>query len=320
MASTDTTAPTTTITSPANGANVPGGNITISGTAADTGGGIVAAVEVSTDGGTTWSPATGTTNWNYTFSAINQSVTVQARAIDDSVNIGSADSVNFTAAAQTCPCSIFGSAVTGSEENDNAAVELGVKFQSDTAGFITGIRFYKTSGNTGTHTGNLWSTGGTNLATITFTGESATGWQEMLFASPVAIDANTTYVASYHTTSGHYVIGTSFESAGADNPPLHALQDGVDGSNGVYQYGAGGVYPTTSFGSSNYLVDVVFMTDVGPDVTPPTVSSTSPVNNATTVSVAANISAVFNEPLDATTVTGLPLNCAMPRWRSCRPL
>ena len=89
-----------------------------------------------------------------------------------------------------------------------------MKFQSDAAGYITGIRFYKTSGNTGAHTGNLWTTGGTNLATITFTGESATGWQEMLFASPVAIDADTTYVASYHTTSGHYAIGTSFASCG----------------------------------------------------------------------------------------------------------
>src|SRR4029077_4721782 len=58
---------------------------------------------------------------------------------------------------------------------DTGAVELGVKFRSDVAGHITGIRFYKGPGNTGTHVGNLWSAGGTKLATVTFTGESASG-------------------------------------------------------------------------------------------------------------------------------------------------
>ena len=39
-------------------------------------------------------------------------------------------------------------------------VELGVKFKSDAAGTITGLRFYKHSANTGSHTGNLWSISG----------------------------------------------------------------------------------------------------------------------------------------------------------------
>ena len=159
------------------------------------------------------------------------------------------------------------------EVNDTDAVELGVKFRSDVAGFVTGIRFYKTAGNTGTHTGTLWSNAGASLATVTFTGESATGWQEATFDTPVAIEADTTYVASYHTTVGHYAIGTSFATAGVDSPPLHALQDGVDGPNGVYRYGGGGVFPTSTFGSSNYLVDVVFVDEVGPDETAPTIAA-----------------------------------------------
>src|SRR5438046_7558779 len=52
-------------------------------------------------------------------------------------------------------------------------VELGVTFRADSNGYITGIRFYKSTGNTGTHVGNLWSSGGTLLASATFTGESA---------------------------------------------------------------------------------------------------------------------------------------------------
>ena len=84
----DTSAPTTVITDPTDGATIPGGNVTIAGTAADAGGGIVAAVEVSTDGGTTWARAIGTTSWTYAFNASNGTFTVKARAIDDSANIG----------------------------------------------------------------------------------------------------------------------------------------------------------------------------------------------------------------------------------------
>ena len=42
-------------------------------------------------------------------------------------------------------------------------------------GSITGIRFYKVPDNTGTHTGTLWSSTGTLLATGTFTNESDPG-------------------------------------------------------------------------------------------------------------------------------------------------
>ncbi len=55
----------------------------------------------------------------------------------------------------------------------DSPVELGVKFRSDVAGTITGIRFYKATANTGTHVGNLWSSTGTQLATATFTDETA---------------------------------------------------------------------------------------------------------------------------------------------------
>ena len=78
-----------------------------------------------------------------------------------------------------------------------SAVEVGVKFTSDVSGTVTGIRFYKASKNTGTHVGNLWTASGRKLASATFTGETASGWQQVTFSSPVSINANTTYVASY---------------------------------------------------------------------------------------------------------------------------
>ena len=98
----------------------------------------------------------------------------------------------------------------------------------------------------------------------------------MNLSSPVTIAANTTYVASYYAPSGHYAGDDNyFATAGVDNAPLHALGNGVDGGNGVYRYGTGGGFPTSTFQSSNYWVDVVFQPSAG-DTTAPTVSATTP--------------------------------------------
>lgn len=104
----------------------------------------------------------------------------------------------------SCPCSIWGSGVTGPQDADAQAVELGTRFRSEVDGFVTGLRFYKTSGNTGTHVGRLWTAAGAQLAQAAFSGESAGGWQQVSFAEPVPIEAGATYIAAYHAPNGHY--------------------------------------------------------------------------------------------------------------------
>ncbi len=299
-ATTDETAPTVAVTAPEAGATVPGGQVTVTGTASDVGG-AVGVVEVSTDG-TTWHAAQGRETWSYTYVTAVGSNTVRVRAADDSANVGGVVSVSFIAGTRTCavatPCSIFTTTTEGVEDPDNASVELGVKFQSSTAGFITGVRFYKTAGNTGTHTGTLWSDNGDNLASVVFSGESASGWQEATFSAPVAIDKDTTYIASYHTPNGRYAQGTPFVGAGVENPPLRALQGGEDGPNGVYAEASTTTFPTSSAGSSNYLVDVLFAVEVGEDVTPPVVVSRTPLANAPAAPVTTKPAATFSEPMD----------------------
>lgn len=172
---------------------------------------------------------------------------------------------------------------------DNGAIEVGVKFRSSVPTTIAGVKFYKGPGNTGTHTGSLWAKDGTRLATVTFTNETATGWQTALFASPVAIAANTTYVVSYFAPQGHYsVTERYFSDKAAVNGTLTALQNGTDGDNGVYVYG-GSHFPTSSYNGSNYWVDVVTGES---DTTAPTGSITTPtqgqtVNGTITVSATA---------------------------------
>ncbi|MBB3543455.1 hypothetical protein FHT97_004207 [Rhizobium sp. BK399] len=144
--------------------------------------------------------------------------------------------------------------------NDGQQLELGVKFQSNVAGDITGIKFYRSANDNGQNVVDLWTTGGVNLGTATYAGTTGSGWQTVNFATPVNITANTTYIASYHTT-GAYVATDGFFANGVTNGPLSALSNAAAGGNGVYSYGGSatsGLFPTSTFDSANYYADVVF--------------------------------------------------------------
>jgi hypothetical protein len=161
-----------------------------------------------------------------------------------------------------CPCSIWGGSATPAiaADFDTNPVELGVKFQADVDGYIAGIRFYKSPSNTGRHVGNLWTSSGQLLATVTFNGETSSGWQQASFSAPVPITANTTYIASYHTSAGHYSVDSGyFSTRRVDTVPLHAPSSDAAGGNGVYSYGATSSFPTHTYGASNYWVDVIFI-------------------------------------------------------------
>src|SRR5262249_20169637 len=132
---------------------------------------------------------------------------------------------SFTTAPVITGATIWSSSTTPTNPawNDPTSQEVGVKFTSDTAGYITAVRFYKGAGNTGTHVGHLWDSSGNLLATATFSGETATGWQQVYFATPVAIQVNTTYVASYFAPVGHYAVDIGyFSTTGVNNGVLHA--------------------------------------------------------------------------------------------------
>ncbi len=204
----------------------------------------------------------------------------------------------------SCPCSIWNNSVTPPVETDPNAVELGVKFRSDQDGYITGLRFYKGNQNTGTHVGHLWSASGNMLAQATFTGESASGWQQVALNPPVPVTAGTTYVASYLAPNGHYAATTNGFASATDTPPLHGLANGTDGGNGVYRYGSTGGFPTQTYQASNYWVDVVFNNSAGPDVTPPSVTSVSPAQDSTTAATNTPVTATFNEKMDPATISG----------------
>ncbi len=306
-ASTDTVAPSSTITSPATGAAFSfGSTLTITGTAADTGGGVVGTVEVSTDGGVTWRRATGRQSWSYTWTAYTSgSINIKSRAADDSGNLQVPGAgINVTVAAPLCPSttvscfSLWNSSATPTvaSANDASSAEVGVKFKSDVNGYVTAVRFYKGTQNTGNHIVNLWTSAGTLMATAPTVNETASGWQQANFASPVAVTANTTYVASYFTPTGFYSYSRPYLTSGFDNAPLHALADVASGGNGVYRYGVASGFPTSAYQASNFWVDVFFTTATPSDTTPPVISA---VQSAGVTSNGATITWSTNEASDS---------------------
>lgn len=152
--------------------------------------------------------------------------------------------------------------------NGNNGVEVGSKFTSDQTGYITGVRFYKGSLNTGPHTGEVWTNTGTLLATATFTNETASGWQQVNFSNPVAVTAGQVYVVSYHTDSSYFAFTPNGLSSELTNGPLHLLANGTSGADGVFNYSYNTVFPTQGYESGSYWVDAVFSTGASVPASP----------------------------------------------------
>jgi fibronectin type 3 domain-containing protein len=197
-----------------------------------------------------------TTSYGDAIASAGTSYSYTVTAVDGANN----ESAKSAAATATTILSIWSNTVVPGTvtDPDTNAVELGVKFKSDTATTAIGVRFYKGSSNTGTHIGSLWSSSGTRLASVSFTNETASGWQNANFSTPVSLSANTTYIVSYFALVGHYAADIDyFYSTGVNSGNLHALKNGTNGGNGVYRYGTTSRFPTQTYNASNYWVDVI---------------------------------------------------------------
>ncbi|MGW4116311.1 DUF4082 domain-containing protein [Actinosynnema sp. NPDC004786] len=196
--------------------------------------------------------------------ALKPGTRYQARVQVADVNgntMAAMDTWSFTTVPTTdCPCSLFSAAAvpTSRSLTDSGAYELGIRFSSTRDGWVDGVRFHKSDGSTGTHTGSLWTSSGVRIATGTFTGETDTGWQTLRFAEPVAIVSGETYVASYTVSDGRYSFNEQYFLWGRTvvSPPL--ASEGGEAS-GVYVPGSG--FPRISGNGANYWVDVDFRPD-----------------------------------------------------------
>ncbi len=87
-----------------------------------------------------------------------------------------------------------------------------------------------------------------------FSGESASGWQTANLATPVALNAGTTYVVSYSTTDGRHAQSTSYFDTARTVGPLSAPASG----NGRYRNLSAGYPSSTAPSATNYFIDIVY--------------------------------------------------------------
>ena len=257
--STDLSPPVSSIAMPL-GSIAHNQTVTINGTAADTGGGVVGGVEISTDNGVTWHKANGRESWSFAWTpSLGGSYTLRSRATDDSGNIetpGAGISVTVTGPTGKTLFSPYARPQVLNSDDANA-YELGMKFVPAANGTVSGVRFYKGPNNVGTHTGTLWSAGGTQMATTTFANETAQGWQTATFANAVPVTGGSTYVVSYHT-NGLYSVNDFFFTSAVTNNGLTAPASASSSGNGLFASGAATSFPTNTFEASNYWVDVLY--------------------------------------------------------------
>lgn len=174
---------------------------------------------------------------------------------------GNLSSASQSIAITLADITIFNSSDTPptTAATDNNGIEVGLRIRPSVNGYITGVRFYKDSGNTGTHTGNLWTTAGVNLGRVTFTNESSTGWQTARFSSPIAVNAGTDYIVSYYAPNGNYAATPSFfTSSYFSSEYLVVASPAETGTASVYDYAASSTFPQSNYQNANYWVDATF--------------------------------------------------------------
>ncbi len=141
-------------------------------------------------------------------------------------------------------------------------INVGIKVRANSHfGKIGFIRFWKTAENTGTHVCKVYnSTTREELASVTFSGESASGWQEQALSTPVTMAKDTDYVISCHMPTGNYARTTSYFNNPVANGKFTA-------SKGLYNASASPGFPLyESSQNSNYWIDFREATAIGPEI------------------------------------------------------
>lgn len=100
------------------------------------------------------------------------------------------------------------------------------------------------------HTGHIYNASGSVLATVTFSSESASGWQVQNLSIPLSVSPYTKYVVTVDTNNGYFSDSQGGLSSVIKNGPLSTVGAGL--------YGDAGYLPTSTYQGSNYFRDVVF--------------------------------------------------------------
>jgi hypothetical protein len=137
-----------------------------------------------------------------------------------------------------------------SNSNSNSNIAMG--FAPIVTGSIAAIQFYKISTDTGTHVGTVWrETDQALLGSVTFSGESATGWQTATLSPPVAATGGQRYRVAVSRPAQPFAQISAF--TGITVAGVMAMDN-----TAYYVLGSQTGYPSTSFAGTSFVVDVIF--------------------------------------------------------------
>ena len=110
----------------------------------------------------------------------------------------------------------------------------------------------------------------------------------------------TTKYNVYRSTTAGFTVNTATDTPIA-TPSTNSYNDAGLTASTTYYYRVAGVNASNVVGTPSDIASAT--TATGSDTTPPTVSSTTPANNATGIAVNTKVTIVFSEPMQSSTVT-----------------
>jgi hypothetical protein len=166
------------------------------------------------------------------------------------------------ALSASCQDSLFLASEIPARPEEDKAVELGTVFSPKVNGVITHFRFYKTVADDASEfTLNLWNAYGVNAARQKLTATGKVGWIRVPLTTPIKVTAGSYYVVSVHFPAGRYGGRTGVFASARVRGNLTAPSTVQAGGNGRYIYTATTAFPTLTYNSSAYYVDVIFLAD-----------------------------------------------------------
>ena len=131
------------------------------------------------------------------------------------------------------------------------------------------------------------------------------GWQQVTLDTPVAVTADTTYVASYHTPAGHYAVRRALLRHRRAQPAAARRWPTASTAPTACYSTAPAAFPTDTFNAANYWVDVVFEQLVAPDTRRAADRRrVAGRRRARRRPGRTSVTARFDEPMDAATING----------------
>ena len=142
---------------------------------------------------------------------------------------------------------------------------------------------------------------------MTFTGESASGWQ----SQALDLDHLPARCHLRHLRQRELVLRLDGGGLATQvvSGPFRTVADGL---NGVFATAAG-TFPTQSYNTSNYFVDLVG--SPAASAPPPTVTATTPASGANGVLTTSAVTATFSRSMDATSINSSTVTLTGPSGR-----